>query len=78
MRDYNNYKPYRTKAQKAVARATAKKVNGTWVSNAPRSFHARKEKTCSTMRLSNEVMSQSRLLFIGEQNARQSAHQTEG
>jgi hypothetical protein len=39
-RDYNNYKPYRTKAQKEVARKTATKdVNGHWHSNAPVSFH---------------------------------------
>lgn len=38
-RDLNNRKPYRTKAQKAEARRTAKQVNGTWVSNAPVSYH---------------------------------------
>ena len=43
-RDYNNYKPYRTKAQKAEARRTARKVNGTWVSNAPVSYHKEKSK----------------------------------
>lgn len=34
-----NGKPYRTKAQKAQARESARKVNGTWVSNAPVTFH---------------------------------------
>jgi hypothetical protein len=34
-----NGKPFRTAAQKAEARATAVKVNGTWVSKAPVSFH---------------------------------------
>lgn len=42
MTDYKNYKPYRTKAQKIEARKTARKVNGTWRSNAPVSYHARK------------------------------------
>ena len=41
-RDYNNYKPYRTKEQKKEARRTAYKKNGTWVSNAPKNYHARK------------------------------------
>jgi hypothetical protein len=40
--DMSNGKPYRTAAQKAEARRTAKKVNGTWVSNAPKSYHKRK------------------------------------
>lgn len=39
MRDFNNYKPYRTAAQKAESRATAHKKNGTWVSSAPVSRH---------------------------------------
>ena len=34
-----NRKPYRTKAQKKEAKATAIKVNGTWVSSAPVSRH---------------------------------------
>lgn len=38
-RDYNNYKPFRTYSQKAEARRTARKVNGTWISNAPVSTH---------------------------------------
>ena len=42
MIDTNNYKPYRTAAQKKVARATAVKKNGTWVSNAPKSYHKTK------------------------------------
>jgi hypothetical protein len=42
--DRNNRKPYRTKAQKVEARRTAKKINGTWVSSAPKSYHpVRKE-----------------------------------
>lgn len=43
MIDNNNYKPFRTKAQKAEARRTARKINGTWVSNAPVSYHKHKE-----------------------------------
>lgn len=44
MRDYNNYKPYRTKAQKAEARKTTKKcADGTYRSNAPVSYHKVKE-----------------------------------
>jgi endonuclease YncB( thermonuclease family) len=44
-RDYNNYKPYRTKAQKAEAKATAYKTKqGHWKSDAPVSRHpVRKE-----------------------------------
>ena len=38
-RDFSNKKPYRTAAQKAEARRTARKVGGTWVSSAPKSFH---------------------------------------
>ena len=39
-RDYNNYKPYRTKAQKKLARETAwQDDQGHWHSNAPVSFH---------------------------------------
>jgi len=39
-RDYNNYKPYRTRAQKAEARRTARKcADGTWRSSAPVSHH---------------------------------------
>lgn len=34
-----NRKPYRTAAQQADARATAVKVNGTYVSSAPVSYH---------------------------------------
>lgn len=37
---YVNRKPYRTKAQKAEARATAVKcADGTWRSNAPVTYH---------------------------------------
>lgn len=38
-RDMQNRKPYRTAAQKAAARANAVQVNGTWVANAPVSYH---------------------------------------
>ena len=39
-RDYNNYKPYRTKAQKELARKTAYKTEkGHWKSDAPVSKH---------------------------------------
>ena len=39
-RDYNNYKPYRTKEQKKLARASASKdEQGHWHSGAPVSFH---------------------------------------
>ncbi|WP_334155653.1 hypothetical protein [Agrobacterium pusense] len=34
-----NRKPYRTATQKAEARGTAEKVGGTYVSNAPVSYH---------------------------------------
>ena len=34
-----NRKPYRTALQKAEARRTAEKVGGTYVSNAPVSYH---------------------------------------
>lgn len=37
-RDMTNRKPYRTAAQKAEARATARLVNGRYVSSAPVSF----------------------------------------
>lgn len=38
--DTNNYKPYRTKEQKALARKTAVKCeDGTWRSTAPVSYH---------------------------------------
>jgi hypothetical protein len=40
--DTNNYKPFRTAAQKKVAREQAYKKNGTWYSNAPKSFHKTK------------------------------------
>ena len=40
MIDYNNYKPYRTKAQKKLARQTARKcADGTYRSDAPVSYH---------------------------------------
>jgi hypothetical protein len=43
MTDLNNYKPYRTKAQKQIARQTAVKCkDGTWRTNAPVSYHKRK------------------------------------
>lgn len=39
--DGKNYKPFRTKAQKLVARATAVIcADGAWRSSAPRSVHA--------------------------------------
>ena len=39
-RDYNNYKPYRTKAQKELAKKTAvKNDKGHWHSNVPVSYH---------------------------------------
>lgn len=38
-RDMKNKKPFRTAAQKQVARETAKKIDGRWVSNAPVSYH---------------------------------------
>ena len=41
-RDKQNYKPYRTKEQRAEAQRTARIVNGTWVSNAPVSYHKEK------------------------------------
>ena len=42
-RDYNNYKPFRTKAQKAEARKTAVLCkDGTYRSNTPVSYHAKK------------------------------------
>jgi hypothetical protein len=45
MRDYNNYKPFRTKEQKKLARETAVKCkDGAWRSNAPVSYHATKQK----------------------------------
>lgn len=37
--DMLNRKPFRTAAQKAEARRTATKVNGTYVSSAPVSYH---------------------------------------
>ena len=38
--DLTNRKPYRTKEQKADAEATAvQRKNGSWFSNAPRSYH---------------------------------------
>jgi hypothetical protein len=43
-RHNGNYKPYRTKAQKAEASRTAVKCeDGTWRSTAPVSYHKRKE-----------------------------------
>lgn len=42
-RDVRNYKPYRTKAQKAEARKTAVKCqDGAWRSKAPVSYHHRR------------------------------------
>ena len=39
-RDYNNYKPYRTKAQKKLAKEMAyQDKQGHWHSKAPVSFH---------------------------------------
>ncbi|MBO6542326.1 MAG: hypothetical protein JJ939_11575 [Alphaproteobacteria bacterium] len=38
-RNMLNRKPYRTKAQREVARLTARKVDGRWVSSAPVSYH---------------------------------------
>ena len=44
-RDYTNRKPYRTKAQKELARKTAyKAADGTWRSTAPVSYHPRADK----------------------------------
>lgn len=37
--DMLNRKPFRTKSQKAEARATARKFEGTYVSGAPVSYH---------------------------------------
>lgn len=44
-RNMNNYKPFRTKAQKAEARRLAVQIDGRWVSTAPVSRHASKELT---------------------------------
>lgn len=42
--DNNNYKPYRTKAQKLEARKTAVKCkDGAWRSTAPKSYHSKKK-----------------------------------
>lgn len=42
-RDMNNYKPYRTKAQKKLARETARLCNdGTFRSSAPVTYHKRR------------------------------------
>lgn len=50
-RDYNNYKPYRTKAQKKLARETAKKdEQGHWHSSAPVSYH-KKRRRCLIVKL---------------------------
>ena len=38
-RDLTNRKPYRTAAQKRLAREIARKVKGAWVSSAPVSYH---------------------------------------
>jgi hypothetical protein len=44
-RDMANYKPYRTKAQKKIARETARLCkDGTWRSDAPVSYHTRSTK----------------------------------
>ena len=44
MTELKNYKPYRTKAQKKIARETARLCkDGTWRSDAPVSYHSRKE-----------------------------------
>jgi hypothetical protein len=37
--DLTNRKPFRTARQKEEARRTAEKVDGTWKSSAPKSFH---------------------------------------
>lgn len=37
-------KPYRTAEQKKLAREQAVKVDGTWVSKAPVSFHGKKKR----------------------------------
>lgn len=42
-RDLTNRKPFRTTAQQAAAKATARNVAGRWVSTAPRSFHHKRE-----------------------------------
>lgn len=42
-RDMANYKPYRTKAQKKIARESARLCkDGTWRSDAPVSYHKRR------------------------------------
>ncbi|MCH6205270.1 MULTISPECIES: hypothetical protein [Brucella] len=38
-RDMTNRKPYRTAAQKAEARASARLIDGRYVSNAPVTYH---------------------------------------
>lgn len=51
MVDYNNYKPFRTKEQKAEARRTAVLCkDGTWRSSAPVSYHAKKPGTTNNRR----------------------------
>lgn len=39
LRDMKNYKPFRTAAQKKLARADAKLVDGRYVSKVSRSYH---------------------------------------
>jgi hypothetical protein len=40
--DMANRKPFRTTAQKQAARDNARKVDGTWISNAPVSFNGKR------------------------------------
>ena len=42
-RDLRNGKPFRTAAQRIAARASARLVNGRFVSTAPVSFHAARD-----------------------------------
>lgn len=41
VQDFNSYKPYRTKAQKRMARESARRdpKTGTWKSSAPVTYH---------------------------------------
>jgi hypothetical protein len=50
-RDMANYKPYRTKAQKKLARETARLCNdGTYRSNAPVSYHSKNRLKSSSLK----------------------------
>ena len=53
-RDYNNRKPYRTKAQKKLAKATAwQDKNGVWHCKAPVSYHKKRKELMPAWRNSN-------------------------